>query len=65
MTSGDIHKRYEVIIVGTGAGGGTLAYHLANAGKRVTIRGTISFHDINKQLNLYPRSSLLRRFGYG
>ena len=30
-------ERHEVIIVGTGAGGGTLAYHLANAGKRVLI----------------------------
>jgi len=34
MTS---NARYEVIIVGTGAGGGTLAYHLASAGKRVLI----------------------------
>ncbi len=34
--------RYDVIIIGSGAGGGTLAYHLANAGKRVLIleRGT-------------------------
>lgn len=30
-------ERYEVIIVGTGAGGGTLAYHLAKAGKRLLI----------------------------
>ena len=30
-------ERYEVVIIGTGAGGGTLAYHLANAGKRVLI----------------------------
>lgn len=28
---------YDVIIIGTGAGGGTLAYHLANAGKRILI----------------------------
>jgi choline dehydrogenase-like flavoprotein len=28
---------YDVIIIGSGAGGGTLAYHLANAGKRVLI----------------------------
>jgi choline dehydrogenase-like flavoprotein len=34
MTS---NERYEVIIVGTGAGGGTLAYHLASAGRRVLI----------------------------
>jgi choline dehydrogenase-like flavoprotein len=34
--------RYDVIIIGSGAGGGTLAYHLACAGKRVLIleRGT-------------------------
>ncbi|MGH7626736.1 MAG: GMC oxidoreductase [Gemmatimonadaceae bacterium] len=33
---------YDVIIIGTGAGGGTLAFHLANAGKRILIleRGT-------------------------
>jgi choline dehydrogenase-like flavoprotein len=30
-------QRYDVIVIGTGAGGGTLAYHLANAGKRVLI----------------------------
>ena len=30
-------ERYQVVIVGTGAGGGTLAYRLANAGKRVLI----------------------------
>lgn len=39
MTS---NERYQVIIIGSGAGGGTLAYHLANAGKRVLLleRGT-------------------------
>ena len=40
MTS---NERYEVIIIGTGAGGGTLAYHLANAGKRVLILERGSF----------------------
>jgi choline dehydrogenase-like flavoprotein len=30
-------ERYEVVIIGTGAGGGPLAYHLAKAGKRVLI----------------------------
>jgi choline dehydrogenase-like flavoprotein len=29
--------RYDVVIIGTGAGGGTLAYHLARAGKRILI----------------------------
>ncbi len=35
---------YDVIIIGSGAGGGTLAYRLANAGKRVLIleRGSFS-----------------------
>ncbi len=32
--SGD---RYDVIIIGTGAGGGTLAYHLAPFGKQILI----------------------------
>lgn len=30
-------ERYDVIIIGTGAGGGTLAHHLAKAGKRILI----------------------------
>ena len=30
-------NRYDVIIIGTGAGGGTLAYHLAPSGQRVLI----------------------------
>lgn len=36
------HTHYDVIIIGTGAGGGTLAYHLAASGKRILIleRGT-------------------------
>ena len=28
---------YDVIIIGTGAGGSTLAYHLASSGKRILI----------------------------
>ena len=31
------NKKFDVIIIGTGAGGGTLAYHLAQAGKRILI----------------------------
>ena len=29
--------RYDVIIIGSGAGGGTIAYHLAPSGKRILI----------------------------
>lgn len=36
------NSHYDVIIIGTGAGGGTLAYHLAPSGKKILIleRGT-------------------------
>lgn len=30
-------NHYEIIIIGTGAGGGTLAYHLASSGKRMLL----------------------------
>jgi choline dehydrogenase-like flavoprotein len=30
-------NRYDVIIIGTGAGGGTLAYHLAPSGQRILV----------------------------
>ncbi len=30
-------ERYDIIIIGTGAGGGTLAYHLAPSGKRILL----------------------------
>jgi choline dehydrogenase-like flavoprotein len=30
-------NQFDVIIIGTGAGGGTLAYHLAPSGKRILI----------------------------
>jgi choline dehydrogenase-like flavoprotein len=31
------NNHYDVIIIGTGAGGGTLAYRLAPSGKRILI----------------------------
>ncbi|HEY4492342.1 MAG TPA: GMC family oxidoreductase [Acidobacteriota bacterium] len=31
------NNRYDVIIIGSGAGGGTLAYRLANSGKRILL----------------------------
>ncbi|MGH3174504.1 MAG: NAD(P)-binding protein, partial [Streptosporangiaceae bacterium] len=34
---GDVTERYDVIIVGTGAGGGTLAHTLAASGKRILL----------------------------
>ena len=33
----DRHDHYDVIIIGTGAGGGTLAYRLAPSGKRILL----------------------------
>ena len=30
-------NQFDVIIIGTGAGGGTLAYHLAPSGKRILV----------------------------
>jgi choline dehydrogenase-like flavoprotein len=32
-----MNAHYDVIIIGTGAGGGTLAYHLAHSGKRILV----------------------------
>src|SRR5215471_7092113 len=32
-----MNAAYDVIVIGTGAGGGTLAYHLASTGKRILL----------------------------
>ena len=37
MTATVIPSAYDVIIIGTGAGGGTLAWHLAGSGKRILL----------------------------
>jgi choline dehydrogenase-like flavoprotein len=37
MSEISMTEHYDVIIIGTGAGGGTLAYRLANTGKRILI----------------------------
>jgi choline dehydrogenase-like flavoprotein len=31
------HEHYDVIVIGTGAGGGTLAHRLAPSGKRILL----------------------------
>jgi choline dehydrogenase-like flavoprotein len=36
-------QRYDAVIIGSGAGGGTLAFHLANAGKRILVLERGSF----------------------
>ena len=33
----ETQKHYDAIVIGTGAGGGTLALHLARAGKNILI----------------------------
>ena len=37
MNGGDMPSAFDVIIIGTGAGGGTLARHLAPSGKRILL----------------------------
>ena len=40
---------YDVIIVGTGAGGGTLAYKLASTGKKILILDRGDFMPLEEQ----------------
>jgi choline dehydrogenase-like flavoprotein len=42
-------EHYDVIIIGTGAGGGTLAYHLAPSGKRILLLERGAFLTREKQ----------------
>src|SRR5213075_2892688 len=37
MSTANGNRHYDVIIIGTGAGGGTLAYRLAPSGKRILL----------------------------
>ncbi len=53
------NTHYDVIIIGTGAGGGTMAYHLASSGKKVLILERGSFLPREKEnwsaLEVYQR----------
>ncbi|MUG99301.1 dehydrogenase [Scytonema sp. UIC 10036] len=53
------NTHYDVIIIGTGAGGGTLAYHLAPSGKKILILERGSFLPREKEnwsaLEVYQR----------
>jgi choline dehydrogenase-like flavoprotein len=42
-------KHYDVVIIGTGAGGGTLAYHLAPSGKKILLLERGAFLPREKQ----------------
>jgi choline dehydrogenase-like flavoprotein len=51
-----VTERYDVIIVGSGAGGGTLAHPLAQSGKRILLleRGDFLTRETHNELdNLY------------
>jgi choline dehydrogenase-like flavoprotein len=58
-------EHYDVIIIGTGAGGGTLAYRLAPSGKRILLLERGAFlprekqnWDVNLALTRLPRCSI-------
>jgi choline dehydrogenase-like flavoprotein len=47
-------ERYDIIIIGTGAGGGTLAHRLAPSGKRILLRGRVAIPDLRMIAELRP-----------
>ena len=51
--------QYDAIIIGTGAGGGTLAYHLAQAGKRILVLDEALFFPRKNSTGIPPPSSLI------
>ena len=49
-------KRYDVIIIGTGAGGGTMAYHLAPTGKKILILSAATMFRVRKRIGIRKSS---------
>jgi len=47
---------YDVIIIGTGAGGGTLAYKLAGSGKRILLLERGDCLPVKKKIGMRPLS---------
>ena len=62
-----LEDRYDVIIIGTGAGGGTLAHELAPTGKSITLVFSVHiwFRDglACAERVFYDRLGLLRQLG--
>ena len=74
-------SQYDVIIIGTGAGGGTLARHLAPSGKQILLLDRLRAQDFGElkhhdglspawpigygELEPYYRLALLERTGVG
>lgn len=49
-------QHYDVIIIGTGAGGGTLAYCLASSGKRILLWSAVIFCHARNRTGMSIRS---------